>query len=250
MSQSTTQEETHLSGVRNELDGGSGQFFDAIAHRYDLLNRILSMGLDPHWRKKAVRALDLSQATRALDVATGTADLAMEIARTHPSLKVDGIDPSVEMLAIGDQKLQKKSLTDRITLQEGDGLALPFEDNIFDGAAVSFGIRNFPDRLKGLQEMTRVTRPGGKVVILELSEPRKGPMAAMARLYVHHAVPRIGSLLSGSKEYRYLQESIAAFPPAEEFAEMMRTAGLENIEVHPLTFGVVNLFVGTPSVSG
>ena len=250
MSQSTTQEETHLPGVRNELDGGSGQFFDAIAHRYDLLNRILSMGLDPHWRKKAVRALDLSEATRALDVATGTADLAMEIVRRHPNVQVDGIDPSVEMLAIGDQKLQKKSLTDRITLQEGDGLALPFEDNTFDGTAVSFGIRNFPDRLKGLQEMTRVTRPGGKVVILELSEPRKGPMAAMARLYVHHAVPRIGSLLSGSKEYRYLQESIAAFPPAEEFAEMMRTVGLENIEVHPLTFGVVNLFVGTPSVSG
>ena len=245
MSQTTTDEE-NLPGARKELDGGSGEFFDSIAHRYDLLNRILSMGLDPHWRKKAVRALELDDAHRALDVATGTADLALAIADAYPDLRVDGIDPSVEMLAIGQEKLHKRKLHERITLREGDGQALPFEDNTFDGAAVSFGIRNFPDRLAGLHEMTRVTRKGGKVVILELSEPRRGPMAAIARSYVHHVVPRVGSLLSGSKEYRYLQESIAAFPPAEEFMEMMDAAGLQDVDCRPLTFGVVNLFVGTP----
>ena len=233
---------TELQGATKELDGGDGEFFDGIAERYDLLNRILSLGLDGRWRRRAVEALDLSAGHKIIDVATGTADLAIAIAETGDDIEVVGVDPSVEMLAQGRPKLG--DLADRITLEEGDGQDLRFEDNQFDGASVAFGIRNFPDRLKGLQEMARVVRPGRPVVILELSEPRRGVMAGMSRLYVHQVVPRVGALLSGSEEYRYLQESIAAFPPAEDFCAMMSEAGLQDVTVTPLTFGVVNLFVG------
>jgi demethylmenaquinone methyltransferase / 2-methoxy-6-polyprenyl-1,4-benzoquinol methylase len=236
--------EQTLQGATKELDGGDGVFFDAIAHRYDLLNRILSLGLDGIWRRRAVKALDLFDGATILDLATGTGDLALEIGRSTPNVEVIGVDPSQQMVAIGQQKVAREGLADRVTLGLGDGQALAFDADTFDGAVVSFGIRNFPDRLQGLREMTRVTRKGRPVVVLELSEPRRGPMAFMARTYVHQVVPRVGSLLSGSKEYRYLQESIAAFPPAEEFARMMELAGLEDVEVHPLTFGVVNLYVG------
>ncbi|MFU8807310.1 MAG: ubiquinone/menaquinone biosynthesis methyltransferase, partial [Bradymonadaceae bacterium] len=206
-----------IQGTRKELDGGDGAFFDAIAHRYDLLNRLLSMGLDGHWRKKAVEALNLTPGDRVLDLATGTADLAMGIAQTHPGVRIQGVDPSKEMVAIARQKVEAAGLESRIGLELGDGQALAFDDDTFDGAAIAFGIRNFPDRIRGLEEMTRVTRQGGKVVILELSEPRDGLLSGMARFYVHQCVPRIGSVLSGKKEYRYLQESIAAFPSADNF---------------------------------
>lgn len=233
-----------LKGARKELDGGDGVFFDAIAHRYDLLNRLLSMGLDGRWRRAAVEALRVGQEAKILDVATGTGDLAMEIARRSADAHVTGVDPSREMVAIGKQKVVDDGLSGRVELGIGDGQALEFADDSFDGTAVSFGIRNFPDRLEGLKEMVRVTRPGKNVVILELSEPGPGLMSGMARFYVRQCVPRIGSMLSGKKEYRYLQESIAAFPPAEDFARMMESVGLEDVKVHPLTFGVVNLYVG------
>src|SRR5690606_39611318 len=131
-------------------------------------------------------------------------------------------------------------------LQEGDAESLPFPDNSFDGTTIAFGIRNVPDRLQGLKEMARVTRPGGRIAILELSEPRGGLMAPLARFHVHTFVPWVGSLLSGKKEYRYLQESIEAFPPASEFAETMKLAGLDIVSVSPLTFGVAHLYVATP----
>lgn len=235
-----------MEGVKKELDGGDGVFFDSIAHRYDLLNRVLSMGLDRRWRRRAVQALELSREEGAtvLDLATGTADLAMAIAEDAPSVSVRGVDPSKEMVAIGDEKIEAAGLQERVRLSLGDGQDLSFEDDSFDGTAIAFGIRNFPDRLQGLREMARVTRPQKYVVILELSEPRQGLMAGMARFYVRQCVPRIGSLLSGSKEYRYLQESIAAFPPADSFVSMMEEAGLEEVTVTPLTFGVVNLFRG------
>lgn len=233
---------TEIQGATKELDGGDGEFFDAIAERYDLLNRIMSLGLDRRWRRRAVQALDLEPGHGILDVATGTADLAVAIAESTPQTRVVGVDPSVEMLARGRPKLG--DLKERITLQEGDGQDLDFEDNSFDGACVAFGIRNFPDRLQGLREMCRVVRPNRPVVILELSEPQTGLMAAMSRLYVRQIVPRLGALLSGSEEYRYLQESIAAFPPADQFVAMMGEAGLQEAQATALTFGVVNLFVG------
>ena len=225
---------------------GSGQMFDAIARRYDLLNRVLSGGVDRRWRRKTVDALALPAGApaRVLDVATGTADLAIAIARRHPLATVVGLDPSTNMLEVGRRKLEKRGLADRVTLVEADAEALPFDDASFDGATIAFGIRNVPDRARGLAEMARVVRPGGRVCVLELSEPRGGLLAPIARFHVHVLVPRIGALLSGAKEYRYLQASIAAFPPADEFAAMMATAGLIVEDVRALTFGVCHLYVG------
>lgn len=225
---------------------GSGAMFDAIAARYDTLNRILSLGLDQGWRRKAVAALALRSGARVLDLATGTGDLAIAIAETHPDATVVGVDPSRNMLSEGTRKVEDMRLSKRIEMQQGDAQALPFEDETFDGVTIAFGIRNVPDRAQGLREMARVTRFGGRVVILELSEPRSGVMGVLARTYVHEIVPRVGGLLSGAKEYRYLQRSIAAFPPADEFARMMDDAGLDVLETVALTFGVAHLYVGTP----
>lgn len=226
---------------------GSGAMFDAIARRYDLLNRLMSMGVDQRWRRKTVAALEAPEGGRVLDLATGTADLAIAIARRWPTVRVDGLDPSVKMLAIGQEKLARAALADRVTLAEGIAESLPFADRSFDGITIAFGIRNVPDRPAALREMARVTRDGGRIAILELTEPRGGVLGPLARFHVHEVVPRLGALLSGAKEYRYLQQSIAAFPPADVFAASMREAGLEVLAVEPLTFGVAHLWVATPA---
>ncbi len=223
---------------------GSGAMFDRIAHRYDLLNRIISLGIDGSWRRRAVRALALSEGARVLDVASGTADLAVEIARRIPASTVVGLDPSEGMLAVGATKVAKAGLTDRVDLVAGDAQALPFEDASFDAVTIAFGIRNVPDRSLALREMRRVTRPGGGIAILELSEPEGGALGALARMHVHTIVPFVGGLLSGSSEYRYLQKSIAAFPPADVFGKQMREAGWHVARIEPLTFGVAHLYVG------
>ena len=223
---------------------GSGAMFDAIASRYDLLNRIISLGVDQRWRRLTVDSLRIDGPAKVLDLATGTADLALLIARRCPEATVVGVDPSVNMLEIGRQKVAKKGLAERIELAEGNALALPFEDDTFDAATIAFGIRNVPDRPQGLRELARVVRPGGRVAILELSEPRAGLMGALARFHVHHVVPNLGALLSGHKEYRYLQRSIAAFPPVEEFVASMEQNGLTDVTPTPLTFGSCALYVG------
>ncbi len=225
---------------------GSGEMFDRIAHRYDLLNRILSLGVDQRWRRRTVRALALDRArdgAEVLDLATGTGDLAILVARRHPGVRVVGVDPAERMLACARPKIEKAGLYDRVRVVPGDALDIPFPDATFDGVTIAFGIRNVPDRAEGLREMRRVTRPGGRVAILELSEPREGLFGSVARFHVHTLVPRIGALLSGEREYRYLQASIAAFPPAAEFAAMMRRAGLYVLRVERLTFGAAHLYV-------
>jgi demethylmenaquinone methyltransferase/2-methoxy-6-polyprenyl-1,4-benzoquinol methylase len=145
------------------------------------------------------------------------------------------------MLEVGRQKIARAKLP--ITLQEGDAQTLPFEDASFDAVTIAFGIRNVPARLRALREMYRVTKPGGRVAVLELSEPRPGLFGALAKWHVHVLVPFVGGLLSGKREYGYLQASIAAFPPAEVFASTMEEAGLEVLSVTPLTMGVAHLFV-------
>ncbi len=225
---------------------GSGSMFDQIAGRYDLLNRLMSMGIDQSWRRKTVTAMELPPNARVLDLATGTGDLALMIARRHPDARVVGSDPSKRMLEVGIEKVKRIGLTGRVELQEGDAQALPFDDDSFDGCCIAFGIRNVPDRDAALAEMARVTKPGGRVAILELSEPHVGLLSPVARFHVRQVVPLLGGMLSGSREYRYLQKSIAAFPPADEFAEQMRVAGLNVLDIKSFTFGACTLFVGEP----
>src|SRR4051812_28995675 len=260
MTQLASQPEPNLPAVATpQLPAlGSGQMFDRIAQRYDTVNRVLSLGLDQRWRRRLVRELGLdtrkgNQASwfgekpRILDVATGTGDLAIEIARSCPGATVVGLDPSPGMLEIAGKKLAKRGLSERVSLTVGDAQNLPFANCEIDAATIAFGIRNVPDRGLGLRELARVVRPGGRIAVLELGEPRRGFMGAAARFHSHKVVPRIGGWLSGSREYRYLQQSVAAFPAPEKFGELMRASGLDVIDIIPLTFGVCTLYIATPS---
>ena len=231
---------------------GSGAMFDRIAARYDLLNRLNSLGFDRAWRRIAAEALAPAAVAhrplRVLDVASGTGDLAIAIARRFPKAVVRGVDTSTAMTVIGRGKVERAGLADRVTLASGDAHELGFADRTFDAAAIAFGIRNVPDRVRALREMARVTRPGGRVAVLELSEPVSGPLAVLARFHIGVLVPMIGTLLAGGAEYRYLRRSIRAFPPPDEFTRTMTAAGLEPVETRPLTFGVCNLFLASPAV--
>ena len=228
---------------------GGGLMFDRIAKRYDRLNRIMSFGLDRLWRRRLVRCLGpLGEGDVVLDVASGTADVALSIVNTWSGVHVVGVDPSGGMLDVGREKVSARGLDGTIRLDIGDVQDLPYEDDSFAASCISFGIRNVPDRLLGLREMCRVTRPGGVVAVLELSEPGGGLLGPLARFHVHHVVPRLGAWLSGEREYRYLQESVAAFPPAPEFAELMASVGLEVERVSPQTLGTAHLYVSrTPT---
>lgn len=221
--------------------------FDRIAARYDLLNRLMSGGLDGIWRKRLIAAVApaLVAGGRVLDVATGTADVALALARARPQVQVVGLDPSPRMLAIALQKVVKRGAEHNVALLEGDGQALPFPSQSFDACCIAFGIRNVPQRDLALAEMCRVTRRGGIVALLELSEPRGGLLASLGRLHVRAIVPRLGAWLSGSSEYRYLQASMEAFPPAEAFSEQLRAAGLNDVRVSAMGLGAVHLFSGT-----
>ncbi len=219
--------------------------FDRIAERYDLLNRLISLGIDQSWRRQTVLALELSDGGRVLDLATGTGDLAVLTCRTYPTCSVVGVDPSVGMMDVGRRKLERLGLSQRVSLVVGEAQALELADDSVDGVTMAFGIRNVPDREKALREMVRVTRQSGKIAILELSEPKSGTMSALARFHMHRVVPFMGGLLSGSREYRYLPQSIAAFPPPLEFADRMRGAGMLDVTATSLSFGVCQLYVGT-----
>ncbi|MSP16286.1 MAG: bifunctional demethylmenaquinone methyltransferase/2-methoxy-6-polyprenyl-1,4-benzoquinol methylase UbiE [Myxococcales bacterium] len=222
---------------------GSGAMFDAIARRYDLVNRVLSLGIDQRWRRATVRALALAPGQRMLDLATGTADVALQALALAPGVTVVGLDPSEKMLEVGRAKVARARHAERCTLEAGDAQALRFADASFDACTMAFGIRNVPDRPRALAEIARVLRPGGRVAILELSEPRRGLLGPLARFHIQKLVPALGALLSGAREYRYLQRSIAAFPPPDEFVRTMHAAGLVSARAVPLTFGVVCLYL-------
>ncbi len=229
---------------------GSGAMFDAIAGRYDLLNRIISLGLDQRWRARLIAAIDPRPGHRILDLATGTGDVALMLARQHPQVAVLGLDPSGKMLDVARDKAARFGAAGRVELVQGEAEHLPFEDDSFDGCMMAFGIRNVADRPAALREMARVVRPGGRVAILELSEPRSGLLGPLARFHVHRVVPAVGAALSGAREYGYLQASIAAFPPPEEFSALMNASGLDVLSVLPMTFGAACLYVASPSPAG
>lgn len=219
--------------------------FDAIAPRYDLLNRVLSFGIDVWWRKRAVALLKEENPRRILDVATGTADLALEAQQTLQADKVIGVDISEEMLAFGRKKIAARGLSDRVVLQTGDAQKLPFSDNQFDAALVAFGVRNFEDLDAGLTDMRRVLRPGGSLVVLEFSQPQVFPVKQCYQFYSRHILPRVGRLVSQNDgAYQYLPDSVAAFPSGPDFLERMRAVGYTDLEWKPLTFGIASLYYG------
>ena len=221
--------------------------FDAIARRYDLLNRVLSLGLDQRWRRQTAQALPLAAGARVLDVATGTGDLALAILRREPGARVEGLDPSPRMLELARRKVGAARAAESIRLGEGEAAQIPFPDDSFDAVCMAFGMRNLADRKRALAEMARVTKPGGRVAVLELIEPTRGALAPLARFHIRRLVPLIGGRLSGPREYDYLQRSIAAFPEPESFAAEMREAGLEVLEWRRLSLGVCGLFVARPA---
>lgn len=220
--------------------------FDAIAPRYDLLNRVLSLGIDQYWRSRTVRMLADEQPTRVLDVATGTADLAIKAERVLHPRSVVGIDLAAEMLERGREKVHRHGLSSRISLVEGDAEDLPFENGAFDAAMVAFGVRNFEDLDAGLREMARVLRPGGRLVVLEFSRPRTFPIKQLYAWYSRHVLPRIGGVLSPDQgAYEYLPNSVAAFPDGADFLNRMEESGFDNLRWQSLTFGIASLYCGT-----
>jgi demethylmenaquinone methyltransferase/2-methoxy-6-polyprenyl-1,4-benzoquinol methylase len=227
-----------------------GDMFSAIAPRYDFLNRLLSAGIDRRWRRLAVRAAAPASGGRFLDVATGTADVALEIFRQKGSeARVTGADISPGMMRIGQRKAAKAGVGSRMTFVQAPCESLPFRDAAFDSATISFGIRNVVDRERGLAEMCRVVRPGGRVVVLEFSLPGNPLFAALYRFYFTTLLPRIGGLFSKRSAYAYLPESVLSFPTPEAFSGMMVAAGCSSVSRTPLTFGIATLYVGTRAPS-
>ncbi len=217
--------------------------FSHIARRYDLLNRVLSLGLDRRWRAEATRAAFGGGAGRVLDVATGTADLALALKRSKPSAEIIGVDFAEPMLEIGRQKAARAGL--RVRLLQGDGLALAFPDASFDAVTVAYGLRNFADVAVGLREFYRVLRPGGRVVVLEFPPPPGGLFGKLFRFYFLQVLPRVAGLISGQRAaYDYLPASVLSFPPPAALAQIMEQAGFRDVHYKLQSFGVSALHVG------
>lgn len=221
------------------------KMFNRIAPYYDFLNRLLSLGIDTIWRKKAIQLLKSDQPQIILDVATGTADVAIETAKKLRPEKIIGLDISNEMLDIGRQKIKKKGLDTIITLEEGDSEALPYPDQTFDAITVAFGVRNFENLEKGLKEMQRVLKDDGQIVILEFSRPRIFPIKQIFNGYFKYILPLIGRLTSKDpKAYSYLYESVQAFPDGDDFVNILLKTGFKSNQCTPLTLGICSLYSG------
>lgn len=219
--------------------------FDAIARRYDLLNRVLSGGLDQRWRARAVKALELTGRETLLDLCTGTADVALAAAGSaRGAARVVGVDFSHEMLRIGLEKVRRRGVWPRVGLVRGDAARIPLRDNAVDAAAIAFGIRNVQDPEAACRELARVVRSGGRLAVLEFGLPRPSAWRAAYLWYSNRMLPAIGRLISKhSSAYEYLPESVGRFPPPEEFGRILQRCGFPHVKIVPLTMGVVYLYI-------
>ena len=223
------------------------QMFDSIAGDYDRLNHLMSLDIDKSWRRRAIRqVVDKDRPQAILDAACGTGDFAIAIAQAaNPKTQVTGVDLSENMLAVMKEKVERKGLQERISTRQGNCESLPWPDGSFDRVTIAFGIRNFEHRELALREFLRVLRPGGRLVILELSEPENGLMRACYNLYFLHILPWIGGAVSGSKSaYRYLPASVVKFPKKQAFMQMMGDAGFTHITHKAFTFGICRMYTG------
>ena len=239
---------TKITPYKNKETSKKAQIakmFDNIAGSYDFLNHFLSLGIDILWRKRAVIEIGKISPKTILDIATGTGDLAIQASVLKPE-KIIGVDISNGMLEVGRKKMRLKKLDSIIEMQYGDSEKLSFEDNSFDAVTAGFGVRNFENLPKGLREMYRVMNKGGKLAILEPSEPSVFPFKQIYNLYFKRILPFIGKLFSkDNAAYNYLPKSVAAFPSGEEFLEELEIAGFKNTRHIKLTFGVAALYTAT-----
>lgn len=227
-------------GKREDVEA----MFDAIAHRYDLLNHLLSFGIDRIWRRKAVAMLRSDAPKTILDVATGTGDLAIRALKLSPR-RIVGVDISEAMLKRGREKIAGIGAQDIIEMRSGASEDLPFDDGSFDAAMVAFGVRNFENLRVGLSEIARVLRPGQPLVVLEFSHPRRFPIKQLYGLYFRYVVPNIGRTVSRHEHaYKYLPDSVGVFPSGEAFLEEMAASGFEDLRAERLTFGIASLYFG------
>lgn len=219
--------------------------FNNISKTYDFLNHFLSLGIDIIWRKKAIKELQADRPQYILDVATGTGDLAFEAIDILKPTKVIGVDISTGMLKIAQEKINKRGLQEVFEVREGDSERLLFDDNTFDAVTVAYGVRNFENLEKGIADMLRVLKPGGKAVILEFSKPKRFPVKQAYNFYFSYITPTIGKIFSkDNSAYSYLPESVAAFPDGTAFTDLMTKVGYKNTKSRPLAFGICSIYTG------
>ena len=222
------------------------QMFDTISGNYDGLNRVISFGIDVKWRKKAIKQLSALAPKKILDVATGTADVAIMASGIKKKKKIVGIDISEGMLEVGRKKIGKAGLQHIIELLNGDSETINFEDGSFDAVTVAFGVRNFQHLEKGLSEIYRVLKPGGKLVVLEFSKPKMPGVKWMYNLYMKIVCPNVGKLFSKNRNaYKYLDESIQKFPEGNNFTNILDNPGYKNSYCKTLSLGICSIYCGT-----
>ncbi|MGA7161988.1 MAG: bifunctional demethylmenaquinone methyltransferase/2-methoxy-6-polyprenyl-1,4-benzoquinol methylase UbiE [Bacteroidota bacterium] len=220
------------------------RLFDSIAYRYDLLNHLLSGGIDFYWRRAAIETLASQKPRYILDVATGTGDFAIAALRLNP-IEVTGVDISISMLELGKRKIAARNLGGIIRLEAGEAEHLQFSDNRFDAAIVAFGARNFESLEGGLTEMRRVLKQGGKILVLEFSKPKSYLFRPFYFFYFHNILPFVGRMISNDKEaYRYLPDSVMGFPDGDDFMNILMKVGFSSITQQPLTFGIATVYCG------
>ena len=240
MSQKTVKPYNSDKSKKEEVE----QMFDNISVKYDFLNHFLSLGIDRIWRKKAVKELREVNPKKILDIATGTGDFAIANMKLQPE-EIVGIDISNGMLEVGRNKMRKKKVDHIITMKQADSENLPFEDDYFDGLTVGFGVRNFENLEKGLSEMLRVIRPGGKAVILEFSKPKKFPIKQSFTFYSKYIIPILGKSISkDEKAYAYLPESVEAFPEGKQFENILIKLNYRNVKSSIVSGGIATIYTG------
>ncbi len=222
------------------------RMFDRISHRYDLLNRLLSLGIDSYWRKRLVGRLPRVNPLKLLDLATGTADVALTASGKRKDCFVVGVDKSEEMLKLAGTKIESKRGQGTVTIARGDGLSIPLVSGSVDAVTIAFGIRNMPDTTACLKEMLRLLRPNGKALVLEFSLPQNPILRKLHLFYLRTIVPGIGRLISGDDfAYRYLNKTVETYLHGKEFCLLMEEAGFLQVRAIPLTFGIVTIYEGT-----
>jgi demethylmenaquinone methyltransferase/2-methoxy-6-polyprenyl-1,4-benzoquinol methylase len=242
MSKTVTPYKEATTGKKQQV----ANMFDNISGTYDFLNHFLSLGIDVIWRKKAIKSLLSLNPKLILDVATGTGDFAFESLKILNPDKIIGVDISQGMLDVAKEKIAKRKLEDKIEVQLGDSEGLTFDDHSFDAVTVAFGVRNFENLQKGLDDIFRVLKPGGKAVVLEFSNPKRFPVKQLYNFYFNSITPLFGKLFSKDKSaYKYLPESVAHFPDGQAFVALLKKSGFNDVISRPQTFGICTIYIAS-----